>query len=122
MTILADISTVDTDQIFLDWGQPATFEEVIRVFDPDSGELQETMTSSPVTVIVAPVHVDRLQQTVAAHEDRSQLVIIRSVEIPTSADLTTAKIQIGNQHLHVDSWESSQVPGLTALSCHSISA
>ena len=117
---MQEITAPDSEQIFLDWGQPALLEEVQSYYDAVTGEMEESIVSSPLTLIVGPIENSRDQQTTAIHEQSARLFIARTLELPSSIDLLTARIDFAGQVFQIKSTVASHIPETIALECESI--
>ena len=118
---MQNIVAADTEQIFLDWGRPATLEEIQSFYDPGTGLMEESVALTTLQVIAGPLHSERLGQTAAVHSEKQQLIIVRAVELPESIDLLTARIQVDTQTLQIKSIVTSYIPDTVALDCVSLS-
>lgn len=119
---MQQIAAADTAQMFLDWGRPALLEDVQSYYDPETGQMEESVLFTSLQVIASPVKISRREQTTATHAESRQMLVVRAVELPEAIDLLTARIQLGTQRFQIQSIETSHIPETVALECCSLSA
>lgn len=92
MFIPESIITGVRDQLFADWAVPVTFREVQQVYDPEEGEVSETVTDVTLLAVVGPVTNPTTTDTAAQHRSHERAFLIRAGDLPESASFLTSRI------------------------------
>lgn len=114
---MQSILQADTSRIFADWGQPAVLEEVESYYDPDTGQLEDSILSTPVLVLTGVVETQRSTATAASHPVSKRLFLIQATEVPLTVNLTTARIVSAGVTYRVEGLTQSHIPETIALHC-----
>lgn len=117
MAIPTEQLAADVDRIFQDWGQPARFEEVTRVYDPDSGRLNEAVFSTEVIVVCGEDHPRPLADVAARLSVIEKLFLVRRRELPPNVSLTSGRIRLADLAYEVRSQQAAALPGVVVLEC-----
>ncbi len=107
----------DTAQIFADWGQPATLEEVQAYYDPETAQMEESVVTTSLSVLVGATQSELSKSTVALDPYQGNLFIIQNDELPLNVNLNSARLMFNGTAFKVEAISQSHVPATLALSC-----
>lgn len=107
----------DTLQIFSDWGQSATLEEVAPYYDPDTGQMEESVVSTTLTVLAGSIQRDLSKSTAGIAHDAENLFVVQSDSFPLNVNLSTARVLYQGTTFKVETITQSHIPATVALHC-----
>jgi len=107
----------DVDQFFHDWGIPATLEHVLHSYDPTTGDVEETSTTTNVTIVDGNQNAVNHPRTSALAATQSAHFLIRSKEFPETMDLGQLRLLRDQHGYAIQRVHESPIPGLLLLEC-----
>ncbi|QDT33634.1 hypothetical protein [Thalassoglobus polymorphus] len=114
---MLDILKSDTLQIFKDWGVAATLEEVQSYYDPEAGQMEESVVTSALTVLAGEVQSQHSPATAAITPTKKMILVVAVDDFPLSVNLNTARVIFNESTYKVDFISQSHLPGTVALEC-----
>ncbi len=107
----------DTQRIFQDWGIHAFLEEVSHYYDPETGQLEESGSTTELMVLIGSQTSISMKSTLVNAHQQQITVLVNSADLDENFDLTSARILLQNIRYKIQSITTSQLPGLVALDC-----
>lgn len=117
MAIPADLLIADVDRIFQDWGDPAQFEEVARIYDPDSGRLNEAVVSTEIMVVCGADHPRPLADMAASLSMIDKLFLVRQRDLPTASSSLGGRIRLAGIAYEIRARRPAALSGVVVLEC-----
>ncbi len=111
------ILKADTVQIFADWGQPAVLEEVQAYYDPETAQMEESVVTTALNVLVGATQSELSKSTAALNPQQEILFVIQNDELPLNVNLNSARLIFNGTAFKVEAMTQSHIPATLALNC-----
>lgn len=108
----------DVDQLFQDWGLPATLEYVLHSYDPLTGDLEANSTSTAVTIVTGNQSAASSSQTAAPVPAQNAQFLIRKKEFSDTMELARTRLLFSDHRFLIQRVHESPIPGLLLLECN----
>lgn len=114
---MQQILNSDTQRIFNDWGIEATLEEVESYYDPDTARMEESVATSPLTVL--PGLSVGLSSSESSARDilHEAQFLVRLDDLPDQWNLDNSRILVGDSSYRIESSTHSMLSNTILLQC-----
>lgn len=117
MSSMSNITQSDTSRIFADWGRAATLIEVFPFYDPATGQLEESESTTEIVAIPTETSSRQMTASTAHLPIVHQTLLVRESELPSGIALTSSRIRWIAQTLEIVAVCESSLQGVLALQC-----
>jgi hypothetical protein len=120
MDAVAALLEQDRDQCFSDWGVEITLREVLQTYEPEAGELAESLVDHELTALVQVVETTAAPGTAGQHAAEECVFLVRGEDVAAQVSLRTARVVHAEVEYRVVAVDQAAGGGLQALRCRRV--